>query len=72
MEDSISVIMCCNTCYMQKNALKDKKKKKKKKNILSIWFSEYAAKFTIKRLNIFTILYVYNTCYANIRLKRHI
>ena len=38
MKDSVSVIICCNTCYMQKNALKDKS------NIRSICFSEFAAK----------------------------
>ena len=42
MKDSVSVIICFNTCYMQKNALKDKS------NIWSICFSEYAAKFTKK------------------------
>ena len=40
MADSVSVIICCNIYYMQKNALKDKG------NIWSICFSEYAAKFT--------------------------
>ena len=66
MKDSVSVIICCKTCYMQKHALKGKS------NFWSICFSEFAAKYTKKWLNSFTILYVYNRCYANIRLKRHI
>ena len=47
MKDSVSVIICCDTCYMQKNALKDKS------NIWSIGFSEFAAKVTKQGLNFF-------------------
>ena len=47
MKDSVSLIICCNTYYKLKNALKDKS------NIWSICFSEYAAKFTKQLLNIF-------------------
>ena len=42
MKAFVSVIIGCNTYYMQKNALKDKS------NFWSICFSEFATKFTKK------------------------
>ena len=65
MKESVSVIICCNTLHAEKNALKDKS------NISStcICFGEIAAQFTQKNEH-FSLLYVYNISYANVRFKK--